>query len=399
MNGLKFGANYVPSKNWFFSWVDFEKNHIEEDFCALKEIGLDHLRVHLRWDLFQPAKFFVPESMLQKLIVMHDIAEKVGLKLIVSVFTGWMSGLWFLPAFTWRKHIFLDRELIEAEKYLLKNIARAVGGHKAFGGVDLGNELDVYGYFMQTFSTAEGDSWLKEMTDYCEELFPNKTVVFGVDHIPWFGDDYFSRNALANTGNMTSLHTWTSFTGANKYGVESAENLSLLEYNIELANAYAKDQNRKVWIQEFGAIKEWIPEDKFEIFLKQSMRNACRSENLWGFTIWCSHEYDSKLADVEEWETRLGILTKDNKLKPLGRYYKEIISELKNNPIERTLEYGSALVIDDAERFSGWKYGEAFANSIRQGTHLKFILPDDAKNEELLKRRNINNIIDLNVKE
>lgn len=395
MKELKFGANYVPSKNWFFSWVDFEERHIEEDFCALKELGLDHLRVHLRWDLFQPATKFVPESMLFNLIKMHDIAEKVGLNLIVSVFTGWMSGLWFLPAFTWRKNIFTDREIIESEKYLLQNIAKAVGEHKAFAGVDLGNELDVYGYFIQVFSTMEGDSWLKEMTEYCEELFPNKIVVLGVDHIPWFGDDYFSRKALANTGNLTSLHTWTSFTGANKYGVESVENLSLLEYNIELANAYAKDENRKVWIQEFGAIKEWIPEDKFEIFLKQSMKNACRSENLWGFTIWCSHEYDHKFADVELWETDLGILTKDNKLKPLGRYYKEVIAELKNNPIENELQYGSAIIVAESGRFSGWKYGEAFANYIRNGEHVKFILESDATNTELLKRRKINKLIRL----
>ena len=43
-NEIKFGANYVPPKGWFYSWVDFDKTAVEEDFCALKEIGLDHLR-------------------------------------------------------------------------------------------------------------------------------------------------------------------------------------------------------------------------------------------------------------------------------------------------------------------------------------------------------------------
>ena len=64
---MKFGTNYVPPNGWFYSWLDFEKSHIEEDFYALKEIGLDHLRVHLRWDLFQPAMEYVPESMLKKI--------------------------------------------------------------------------------------------------------------------------------------------------------------------------------------------------------------------------------------------------------------------------------------------------------------------------------------------
>ena len=49
--------------------MDFEKSHIEEDFYALKEIGLDHLRVHLRWDLFQLAMGYIPELMLKKLVI------------------------------------------------------------------------------------------------------------------------------------------------------------------------------------------------------------------------------------------------------------------------------------------------------------------------------------------
>lgn len=98
----------------------------------------------------------------------------------------------------------------------------------------------------------------KLKTKYGKQLFPEKIVVLGVDHNPWFKDVQFSRSCLANTGNITPLHTWTKFTGAVNYGVESTENLSLIEYNIELANAYAKDKKRPVWVQEFGAIKEWM---------------------------------------------------------------------------------------------------------------------------------------------
>ena len=49
-------------------WIS-KKSHIEEDFYALKEIGLDHLRVHLRWDLFQLAMGYIPELMLKKMVI------------------------------------------------------------------------------------------------------------------------------------------------------------------------------------------------------------------------------------------------------------------------------------------------------------------------------------------
>lgn len=399
MEQIKFGANYVPPKGWFYSWVDFEKSHIEEDFFALKAIGLDHLRVHLRWDLFQPATNYVAESMLKKLIIMHDIAEKVGLKLIVSVFTGWMSGLWFLPAFTRPRseniNIITNREMIEAEKYFLKKISEAVGGHPAFAGIDFGNELNVYEMFLDKFTVEQGDAWLVEMTDYCKDLFPEKIVVLGVDHNPWFRDVQFSRSCLANTGNITSLHTWTQFTGALAYGVESVENLSLIEYNVEMANAYARDIKRPVWVQEFGTIKEWMREDQFESFLKISMKNACRSENLWGFTVWCSHEFENRFVDVVDWETEFGLLTKDNQLKPIGRYYKEAIKEIKRGEVSAPLKNEKAIVIEEKVPFSGWIYGEAFANYVRKGEHVKFVLSTKADDCAYLEKRGIKQLIRL----
>lgn len=349
MKKLSFGANYVPHNGWFYSWVDFDKSVVEEDFCALKEVGLDHLRVHLRWDLFQPATTYVSESMLKKLVDMLDIAQKVGLKLFVSVFTGWMSGLWFLPAWTRAGsetlNIITDPKMIKAEKYFLQKLSEAVASHTALGGVDFGNELNIYGIHYHAFSIDEGDAWLKDMAAYCKILFPKKDIVLGVDHIPWFSDAQFSRKCLAESGTMTSLHTWTKFTGALNYGALSVENLSLIEYNVELANAYANDFDRKVWVQEFGVIPEWMSDNEQKVFLKNSMKNACRSDNLWGFTIWCSHEFDGCYSDAVDWETGFGILTRDNRLKPIGRLYKEVIAEIKNEEQSETLQSGKAIVL------------------------------------------------------
>lgn len=395
---LKFGANYVPHNSWFYSWVEFDESVVEKDFFALKEIGLDHLRVHLRWDLFQPATTYVSETMLSRLERMLDIAQRIGLELYVSVFTGWMSGLWFLPAWTrsraCERNIITDRKMIEAEKYLLRRLSDTIGMHSAFAGIDLGNELNIYSMHYHTFSLAEGDAWLKEMTCYCKDLFPQKEIVLGVDHIPWFSDAQFSRKCLAESGTMTSLHTWTKFTGAlNTYGALSEENLSLIEYNVELANAYADDVDRKVWVQEFGVISEWMTENEQKVFLKNSIKNACRSDNLWGFTIWCSHEFDGRYSDAVDWETGFGILTKDNSLKPLGQLYKEVISEVKKEEMSGTLHNGKAIVIEETSSFEGWKYGEQFAKYIRKGEHIKFVLSSKVDDKEYLERRGIQELI------
>lgn len=398
MKTLKFGANYVPHNSWFYSWVEFDESVIEKDFFALKQIGLDHLRVHLRWDLFQPATTYVSETMLKRLEGMLDIAQKVGLELYISVFTGWMSGLWFLPAWTRSRacelNIITDRKMIDAEKYFLRRLSESVGMHSAFAGIDLGNELNIYSIHYHTFSIEEGDAWLREMTGCCKEIFPKKEIVLGVDHIPWFEDVHFSRKCLSESGTMTSLHTWTKFTGAlNKYGALSVENLHLIEYNVELANAYADELDRKVWVQEFGVIPEWMSEDEQKVFLKNSIKNACRSENLWGFTIWCSHEFEGGYSDAVDWETGFGILTKDNQLKPIGQVYKEAIAEIKSGEHLDSLLNGKAIVIDETSAFEGWKYGELFAKYIRKGEHVKFVLSSRAEDKDYLKRRGIQELI------
>ena len=38
MKKVRFGANYVPSKNWFHSWVNFDSKSMEEDLIAAKEL-------------------------------------------------------------------------------------------------------------------------------------------------------------------------------------------------------------------------------------------------------------------------------------------------------------------------------------------------------------------------
>ena len=37
-NGLKFGVNYVPSKNWFFSWRDLHLDDVDEDLAAIASL-------------------------------------------------------------------------------------------------------------------------------------------------------------------------------------------------------------------------------------------------------------------------------------------------------------------------------------------------------------------------
>ena len=391
---LRYGVNYVPSKDWFYSWENVDLSSADADFHAIREIGLDHIRLHLRWDLFQPNAAFVSGRMLASLSGLLDKAYKYGLGVQIAALDGWMSGFWFLPNFIGNRSIITDEDVIRAEEYFLAELARAVADHPALMGVDIGNEINMFATRMP-FTTEQGDRWLRRMLARLDELFPGKTNVAGVDHQPWFADAQFSRRALAETGGMTSLHTWIGFTGALDYGIDSEECLGLQAFNIELADAYAADPARKVWVQEYGITDEWTAPENFERYIRRSMLAAARCDSLWGFTWWCSHDIDRRFRDFQPLEYGLGLLDGNNRPKPTAAYLTKCIGDMKRGETLPDLKKGAAIVIDESEPFSGWKYGAAYADLVRRGEHGKFVLSSRADDKAYLSARGISRLIRL----
>lgn len=389
---LKFGVNYVPSKDWFFSWQNFNYGAVDEDLAAIASLGADHIRMHLRWDLFHPNNYFVSMPLLLNLRNVLDIAEKYNLKAEVTALDGWMSGFWFLPSFIKSANIITDANMISAEKYFFRKLASVIADHPALMGIDIGNELNMYGYGIKNFTVEEGDAWLKDIFAEVKALFPNKINVIGVDHQPWYGDAYFSRRTLTNSGSATSLHSWVKFTDALRYGIFSEESLTLQEFNVELANAYACDTRRKVWIQEFGISPQWTEKENFERFVYESMLNATRSENLMGFTFWCSHDIDRKFV-FDEIEYDLGLFDVNNRIKPLGKIYAEAVKKIRSGEKPKPLKGGKAYIIDESRPFDGWEYARKFSGEVRRGNHVKFVLSSDSDDAEYLKSRGITEIV------
>lgn len=377
---IRFGVNYVPRKDWFFSWNHPDLRATEEDFAVIRSLGFDHIRLHLRWDIFQRSDHLADEESIGLLKQMLDLAQKSGLDVQVTVFNGWMSGVWFLPPFLKERHIICDSSVREAERYLLGELAAAVGKHPALLGVDLGNEINVYGLLQKPFSLEQGDLWLKEMTETCDRSMPGKFHVVGVDHNPWFGQQAFTRKALAKAGSATSLHTWVGFTGAlQKFGNLSEETLSLAEFNIEFANAYAEQNDRPVWIQEFGAPVCWYKPDEAVRYVRETVLRAMRSRNLWGFTWWCSHDIERTLDCFDPLEYDLGLIGTDNRVKPLGKVFSELVSEIRSARSVAPSDGGRTILIGENEK--GMDCLAAYGKLLRRGEYARFALQE--KDEEL----------------
>jgi hypothetical protein len=95
----RFGVNYTPSHNWWFCWNNWNPDPIRRDLDAIAALGADHLRILLIWPFFQPNPTWVSPAHLDRLNQLITLMGERQLDALVTVFTGQLSGWYFLPPF------------------------------------------------------------------------------------------------------------------------------------------------------------------------------------------------------------------------------------------------------------------------------------------------------------
>ena len=118
-DGFFVGCNYWASHAGVYMWRDWRQDQIEKDLDRLASCGMTVIRVFPLWPDFQPltADFgggqsfrgysqaggplknyaAVDDEMIGRFRFLCDAAEKRGIRLVVGLITGWMSGRSFVP--------------------------------------------------------------------------------------------------------------------------------------------------------------------------------------------------------------------------------------------------------------------------------------------------------------
>ncbi|MDB5026723.1 MAG: beta-galactosidase, partial [Candidatus Eremiobacteraeota bacterium] len=81
-------------------WRRFDPGEIAEDFVRIAGLGLDTVRIFLRWDDFQPQPGLIDPAMPARLEAVAGLAEAAGLELMPALFCGHMAGVNYLPAWS-----------------------------------------------------------------------------------------------------------------------------------------------------------------------------------------------------------------------------------------------------------------------------------------------------------
>ena len=166
--GFFVGCNYWAKNAGMYMWSQWRPDVIEKELSELSMNGVEVMRVFPLWSDFQPLtgdcaaggayrsyRFRdnrplpnwagVDDEMISRFAWFCDCAEKNGIKLIVGILTGWMSGRQFVPEVFEEKNVLVDPGAVMWGTRFAKYFVNALKGKKAIVAWDYGNECNCMG--------------------------------------------------------------------------------------------------------------------------------------------------------------------------------------------------------------------------------------------------------------
>ena len=157
------GCNYWGSKYGTEMWANWDGESVDKDLEVLSKYGVKYMRVFPIWRDFQPLhtlyqyanakreyrlhgktlmtdEFGLDESCMEHFAEFLGYVKKHGMKVIVSIVTGWMSGRMFTPPALAGKNLILDPEAVMFEIKFVKGFVRRFKDSEVIEHWDLGNE-------------------------------------------------------------------------------------------------------------------------------------------------------------------------------------------------------------------------------------------------------------------
>lgn len=352
----RFGVNYVPRAGWFYSWLELDPAEIRRDFEAIAALGLDHVRVFPFWPILQPNRTLIRGKALEDVRTVVQLAGEAGLDAAVDVIQGHMSSYDFVPAWlsSWHaRNMFTDTDVVQAQADLTAALHGALADLPNYFALTLGNEVNQFSgdpHPTPMRATPEqAGQWIDTLLGAVPQDARVQRLHAEYDAV-WYMDNHpFLPTHAARHGDMTAIHSWIFNGTAQRYGGMSNESLRHGEYLTEVAAAFAREDDRPVWLQEIGAPLSCLAESEAAPFCQAAVRHAVDSAHQWGVTWWCSHDVDRSLADFPDLEYSLGLFDADGQVKPIGRAFAEVAEEVRRRPEAPTRRESAVVVAVDED--------------------------------------------------
>lgn len=174
------GVTYWPRRTGHNWWRAFDRGEAREELAQVAALGIDTVRLCLRWEDFQPQPDRVGGAALRALEHALDAAHQAGLRVVAILFPAALDGSLQVPAWANRsdvigdlqrsvrfgpllvvrpavrpplfyedryhsnqtRDLFNDQAALEAQRYLVREVVGYFGTHPALWAWQLGEGLE-----------------------------------------------------------------------------------------------------------------------------------------------------------------------------------------------------------------------------------------------------------------
>ena len=330
------GCNYWASNAGADMWRYWDSECVEKDFMALKENGVEFLRVFLNWRDFQPAErlygeegnprelclvgdiqpsnpYFLDEDKLTHFKELCLLAQKYKFRLIVGLVTGWMSGRLYVPPALSGKNIFNDPLALKLQQMLIKGFVSRFRSESCIYAWDLGNECNCMG---KVASEEEAYSWTAFITNAIRANDPSRKIFSGMHSLQPEGCW-----TIQDQGELTDEMT----THPYPYWVEHClvdplTSCRTLMHATAQTQYYATISKKPCLVEEIGGMGPMVGDDDCNAKFMRVNLFSNWANGASGLLWWCAHDQNMLTAPPYAWNTcerELGMMNNQRSPKPM----------------------------------------------------------------------------------
>ena len=391
------GCNYWASNAGADMWRDFDEKTVRGDLKVLSSYGVTHMRVFPNWRDFQPVMplyagegklegyclegerepenpYFLDEIMIDRFDSFLNACDSYGIKVIVGLITGWMSGRLYVPSALYGRNVITDPVALYFEQLFIKGFVSRFKSRDTVYAWDLGNECNCMG----KADRVQAVNWTATVANAIRAEDPTRAIVSGMHSLRVDRDFAWQIKDQAMWNDILTTHPypfWCSYT-------RNDDTLSLRTMMHATAqNKYYSDcGNKPCLAEEIGTMGPMIASDDAAAhFLRVNLFSLWANRSV-GVMWWCAHEQTMLTAfpySTNMIEKELGLLRADRSPKPAMLEIKKFSEFLKRADLVLPPPRVDAVcILSHGQRQWGICY-VSYILARQAGINLRFCYADD----------------------
>lgn len=375
--GFFVGCNYWAKNAGMYMWSQWDRGVVEKELAALAANGVTVMRVFPLWSDFQPltgdcaagGKFRsfrfrdnrplpneagVDPEMVARFREFCDIAHKNGIRLIVGIVTGWMSGRQFVPPVFEGRNVLSDPEAVMWQTRFVKFFVRELKDHPAIAAWDYGNECNCMGA-REVDSLAMFYNWMDHIGMAIRSQDPTRPIVSGMHGL---STDEKACQPIRLNGELSDIlctHPYQFYVPG--CGKEAFNTMRTALHPTAESILYRDLGGKPCFVEEIGNLgTSCVSDERTAAGMRTTMFSAWAND-LKGCLWWCNS--DQEVLDFPPYtltpnERELGMLRQDLTPKPVMLEMKAFQEFRRSLPFKKLPKATTDAVIVVPEKDDGW---------------------------------------------